>query len=221
MKTFTVDGKAYEFDHHRIGYGYTTYFAISIKAHGVYGVKLPAEYQTRLDRMIQAGFVRDEWVLWNWAYEQVQENFWDWAKEQAEELGIGEVHSEGRQGGWLVAKQYSVQHLECYEDDANRAPCELCRQQRDNHIPPDRKCPFSPSLYKSSDGDAVGTFETLQTFQELIKGSISYYEKEAFLEQYMYFVDQKWDEFEETMNDRTADVVGTGDENGGCTGAEV
>jgi hypothetical protein len=111
--------------------------AINVKYHG--NPKLSEETLAALKKL--DGATRDN-VL-RFAEEALRDNWWATMQERSKELGLGELWSDGRSGGWLVFKM-SVSDLEERIYQAERS-CEHCSRPYDVHV--EGHCPFDSTTF--------------------------------------------------------------------------
>lgn len=146
--------RTYEFDDHRVGYGYTRLVAVDVKYRGSYNAKLSDEYVRKLYIVTHHPDGHIEETLREWAEDDTRENWWEWAKDRAQELGLGPVHSEGRSGGWLVFDYWPVSGIETM-CEATQDRCVHCDKEEEEHV--NEQCLFAstyleltPKLHQES-----------------------------------------------------------------------
>lgn len=141
---------------------YRGHVAINVKYHGT--PKISKETLARLARL--DGATRDN-VL-RYAEEGLRENWWVSMQERSRELGLGELWSEGRSGGWLVFKT-TISRLQELIDEVERS-CKNCELPFDQHV--EGKCPFQASSFVPADDHHMQTWEAYRVFADEVKDSL-------------------------------------------------
>jgi hypothetical protein len=136
--------------------------AINVKYHG--DPKLSVETLGALKKL--DGATRDKVV--RFAEEALKDSWWASMQERSRELGLGDLWSDGRSGGWLVFKMKVVELEERFEEVERR--CHHCELPFDKHI--DAKCPFQASSFLPEDPKTFELFETFRSFSEEVKDSL-------------------------------------------------
>jgi len=113
------------------------------------------------------GATRDN-VL-RFAEEALRDTWWATMKERAIDLGLGELWSDGRSGGWLVFKM-SVSQLEEKIYEAERC-CEHCERPYDVH--PDGHCPFDSTTFKVG-GTMLELWKSFNLFAAEVRESMEH-----------------------------------------------
>jgi hypothetical protein len=139
--------------------------AINVKYHG--DLKLSEETQAALKKL--DGAARDNVI--RYAEESLQDNWWASMRERSKDLGLGELWSAGRSGGWLVFK-LTLNELENRFDEAERSGCSHCSAPYEAHV--GLKCPFQASSFQPVDRGAYDTFEKLQAFSVEVRESLQH-----------------------------------------------
>lgn len=138
--------------------------AINVKYRG--DPKLSKETLAKLASL--DGATRDNVV--RFAEEALRENWWVSMQERSRELGLGDLWSDGRSGGWLVFKM-TVSQLEdkIYEAEQH---CRNCNTPFEAHI--DGKCPFDASSFSSDAPQHLELWEAFRTFASEVKDSLQH-----------------------------------------------
>lgn len=135
--------------------------AINVKFYG--NPLISEETQQRLKKL--DGATRDN-VL-RYAEEALRDSWWSVMQERSRELGLGNLHSDGRSGGWLVF-QFSISWLEERFSQAEEK-CVYCDKPYAVHI--EQKCPFDGTYFKG-DEELTSTWHALKQFSEEVKTSL-------------------------------------------------
>lgn len=138
--------------------------AINVKYHGV--PKLSDVTLVKLKEL--DGATRDNVV--RFAEEALRESWWASMQERSRDLGLGDLWSDGRSGGWLVF-QMSVAKLEELFQETERS-CRHCSLAYDEHL--EGKCPFDASSFQPEDPRHLETFEAFRTFSAEVKDSLQH-----------------------------------------------
>lgn len=138
--------------------------AINVKYHG--DPKLSNETLLALKKL--DGALRDNVI--RYAEEALRENWWVSMQERSRELGLGDLWSEGRSGGWLVFKM-TVSALEelIYEVEKR---CEHCELSFEQHV--EGKCPFEATTFQPAESSTLSLWEAFRTFSAEVKDSIQH-----------------------------------------------
>jgi hypothetical protein len=138
--------------------------AINVKYRG--DPKLSNETLARLKQL--DGATRDNVV--RFAEEALRDGWWASMQERSRELGLGDLWSDGRSGGWLVFKM-TVTELEERFEEVERS-CKNCELAFSQHV--DTKCPFQASSFQPEVTKGVELFENLRTFSVEVKDSLQH-----------------------------------------------
>ena len=147
--------------------------AINVKYRG--DPKLSPEILATLKKL--DGATRDNVV--RFAEESLRDSWWASMQERSRELGLGDLWSDGRSGGWLVFKM-TTSELEDRIAEAEKS-CGHCERPFSVHV--DGKCPFEATnflagetaleLWKAFKQFSVEVNESLQhvgdTFEEEVQ----------------------------------------------------
>jgi hypothetical protein len=137
--------------------------AINVKYHG--NPKISEETLGKLKRL--DGATRDN-VL-RFAEEALRDSWWATMQERSKELGLGELWSDGRSGGWLVFKM-SVSALEERIYEAERC-CEHCALAYDQHL--EGKCAFDSTNFLAG-GTMLETWASFKQFSAEVRESLQH-----------------------------------------------
>lgn len=124
------------------------------------------------------GAMRDKVV--RFAEEGLRDSWWASMQERSKELGLGELWSDGRSGGWLVFKMKTSELEErIYEAEKS---CAHCSHPYDNHV--EGKCPFDSTsfaagetmleLWKSFKQFSVEVHESMQHVGDDLEAEIQF-----------------------------------------------
>lgn len=102
------------------------------------------------------------------AEENLRESWWATMRERSHELGLGDLWSDGRSGGWLVFAM-TVADLEERVYQAERG-CEHCALAYSTHT--DGACPFDATTYKTND-PVLGLWKSFKQFAEEARSSLN------------------------------------------------
>jgi hypothetical protein len=141
---------------------YRGHVAINVKYYG--DPKISKETLAVLAKL--DGATREQ-VL-RFAEEGLRESWWAGAQERARNLGLGDLWSEGRSGGWLVLKM-TVSELETLVDDAEMR-CANCQQSYAKHT--EGKCLFDSTTYASGLPSCEMIWANLKEFALEMKDSL-------------------------------------------------
>jgi len=136
--------------------------AINVKYRG--DPKLSKETLAQLSAL--DGATRDTVV--RFAEEALRETWWATMQERSRELGLGDLWSDGRSGGWLVFKM-TISQLEDKIYEAERH-CRNCDVTFEQHV--DGKCLFDSSPFSSDAPEHLALWETFRTFSSEVKDSL-------------------------------------------------
>lgn len=182
-RTYKAPDVEYEFDSHRIGYGSNSCIAVNVKCHA--HPKLVGEYHDMLDVLRKAD-PKIEDVLRTQAWEDVSEAWWDSARTLAKQIALGDVHSEGRSGGWLVLKDWTPSRVEELIEELE-VRCVHCDQLEEEHATSSRgqdegediteycNCLFGPTTFvptKKLGRSAKERLDELSTFTTELERSL-------------------------------------------------
>jgi hypothetical protein len=103
-----------------------------------------------------------------YAEEAVRDSWWASAQEHSRELGLGDLWSDGRSGGWLVFKT-KMTELEELIADVEKG-CRHCALGFDHHI--SGKCPFQASSFEVINPDSFKKWDAFKVFAEDVKHSL-------------------------------------------------
>ena len=137
--------------------------AINVKYHGSF--KLSTEMLAKLAKL--DGAARE--TILRYAEEGLRESWWASAQERARELGLGDLWSDGRSGGWLVFRT-SVLTLELLIEEAEKS-CVNCREAFSAHT--DKKCPFEATAF-SPGSTVLGLWHNFRVFSEEMTESLNH-----------------------------------------------
>lgn len=115
--------------------------AINVKFYG--NPHVSEDTQQRLKKL--DGATRDN-VL-RYAEEALRESWWAMMQERSRELGLGDLYSDGRSGGWLVFS-FTIGWLDELLSQAEES-CVHCAKHYDAHI--QNKCPFDSTYFKGEE----------------------------------------------------------------------
>jgi hypothetical protein len=104
------------------------------------------------------------------AEEAIKDSWWASMQERSRELGLGDLWSDGRSGGWLVFKM-TVNELEEKFEEVERR-CKYCSLPFDQHV--DAKCPFDSTSFTPEDPKNFDLFETFRAFSVEVKESLQH-----------------------------------------------
>ncbi len=135
--------------------------AINVKFYG--NPHISEETQQRLKKL--DGATRDN-VL-RYAEEALRDSWWSVMQERSRELGLGDLHSDGRSGGWLVF-QFSIGWLEERLSQAEEN-CVFCDKHFSAHV--ENKCPFDSTYFKG-DEELASPWHALKEFSAEVKASL-------------------------------------------------
>lgn len=138
--------------------------AINVKYHG--DPKLSEETLSRLKQL--DGATRDNVV--RFAEEALRDSWWASMQERSRELGLGDLWSDGRSGGWLVFKM-TVTELETRFEEVERT-CHHCSLPYAAHV--DAKCPFQASSFQPENPTGYALFELFRSFSTEVKESLQH-----------------------------------------------
>lgn len=138
--------------------------AINVKYHGE--PKLSDETLATLKKL--DGATRDNVV--RFAEEALRDSWWASMQERSRELGLGDLWSDGRSGGWLVFKM-TVSELEARFEEVEKK-CHHCTLPFSVHV--DAKCPFQASSFQPEDPKSYELFEIFRLFSAEVKESLQH-----------------------------------------------
>lgn len=136
--------------------------AINVKYHGT--PKLSKETLAVLAKL--DGATRDNIV--RFAEEALRDNWWATAQERSRELGLGDLWTDGRSGGWLVFKMTMSQFEELAEQVEKG--CRHCGKSFEHHL--DSKCPFEASMFEPEDVRGLEVWNAFHVFASEVKTSL-------------------------------------------------
>lgn len=112
------------------------------------------------------GAVRESVV--KFAEDGLRESWWVSMQERSRELGLGNLWSEGRSGGWLVFDM-TVSYLQdlIYEVESQ---CKFCDLPFEKH--PEGKCLFDSSVFSPTESAGLTKWNTLREFSAEVRESI-------------------------------------------------
>lgn len=144
-RTYQAPDVEYQFDSHRIGFGDQRHVAVNVKCHAY--PKLTEAQVSMLD-VLRKEHPQIEDTLRAQAWDDVSEAWWDGARQLADQAGLGDVHSQGRQGGWLVFKDWTLSRVEELIDE-REVRCVHCDQLEEEHACSDelQNCLFGSTTF--------------------------------------------------------------------------
>lgn len=126
--------------------------------------KLSKDTLSKLARL--DGAVRDQVV--RFAEEALRDSWWATMRERSQVLGLGDLWSEGRSGGWLVFGMTISQFDELVE--SVEKGCKHCGKRFDHHF--EGKCPFEASVFDPEEEAGWKKWNTFKVFYEEVKESL-------------------------------------------------
>jgi hypothetical protein len=192
---FELWGKSYYVESHNQGYSGPSYLAASVKLY-----KFPSldnVHQDRLDTMVDAGYVENGSIA-EYAFQSLSESWWEDIRERAKSLGLGEVFSAGRSGGWLVLDDYSSSYFLELIERANGSECFNCGEMFVEHSK--GKCLFGPTEYygiNSVKDMRRYRWEILKVIRFLRSCSrgVRLWSEQSLRDEQVFLIDQYWEEF--------------------------
>jgi len=136
--------------------------AINVKYTG--SPKISTETLNKLTKL--DGAVRES--ILRYAEEGLRESWWASAQERSRELGLGDLWSDGRSGGWLVFKM-PVSRLEEAIEEAERG-CAHCDLPFSAHV--QMKCPFEATTFVSGNS-ILELWKNFRVFSEEMTDSLT------------------------------------------------
>jgi hypothetical protein len=194
---------AFEFDSHGTHWGYNTCVCVNIKFH--HSPRYTKRARKRLDRLIAAGRIEDEYEIERVGFEAAQEDWWEWAKERANEFGFGKVQSAGKQGGYLVLMRYPPSAIDALCEAYERA-CENCDQPYEQHA--NGQCLFDNAHYVTTDPNMLEELNALQQYLKEARDSIDTWARDNYDERVQEEIDYRWAKWREEVKERRADDHG-------------
>ena len=137
--------------------------AINVKYYGEF--KLSPETLANLAKL--DGAVRGK--ILRYAEEGLRDNWWASAQDRSRELGLGDLWSDGRSGGWLVFKM-PVSKLEEAIEEAERG-CAHCELPFSAHV--GKKCPFEATNFVSGNS-ILELWKSFRVFSEEMMESLNH-----------------------------------------------
>jgi hypothetical protein len=139
--------------------------ALNVKFHG----KLDISEKTLKKLATEIPSERQRARILQYAEEALREVWWSTMQDRADELGLGHLNSSGRSGGWLIFDM-SYAYLRDLIEDAEKH-CKFCDLHYQQHV--DGKCPFSSTVFESTEKGPFETWESFRAFSAEVKESLT------------------------------------------------
>ena len=194
-KSYTAFDCEYQFDDHRVGYGYTRLVAVNVKYRGPSPGPVSDEYQRKLALIIKHTNGQTEDTIRQWAEDDTREEWWEWAKERAQELKLGAIHSEGRSGGWLVLDNWPTTGIET-TCESEQERCKHCDKEEDEHA--NEQCLFqatSMELVTKLHLEAREDLDNLTKYCDEMRASLEYVAAN-FMHNLEFQIDRKYEDLD-------------------------